>query len=172
MKTDLLAALDGLPRVHLIDKVTPNTFLSGQVKDEKRASTEKSSSLLHRIGPSGITLYPDFSTILSMNRTHRGSVVVDMRRIYDGHLRKEYGTDDDCKGHEWRGRITFVVATTDEVDRHYSVFQTLGERFVMLRWGRPGGIEAALTAMNQDCSAREADLKTAVHQMIQGLSHE
>lgn len=33
MKTDLLTALDGLPLVHLIDCVTPNTFLSGQVKD-------------------------------------------------------------------------------------------------------------------------------------------
>ena len=25
----------------------------------------------------------------------------------------------------------------------YSVFQTLGERFVMVRWHRPGGVEAA-----------------------------
>ena len=73
-----------------------------------------------------------------------------MRRIYDGHLRKEYGTDEDRKEHEWKGRITFAVATTDEVDRHYSVFQSLGERFVMIRWGRPGGVEAALRAMNQN----------------------
>jgi hypothetical protein len=172
MKTDLLAALDGLPNVHLIDRVTPNTFLSGQVKDDKRSSSEKSSSLLHRIGTSGIIVYPDFSTILSMNRTHRGSVLADMRRIYDGHLRKEYGTDDDHRKHEWKGRITFAVATTDEVDRHYSVFQTLGERFVMNRWGRPGGVEAALIAMNQDSAARVTDLRKAVHDLVNGLSGE
>jgi hypothetical protein len=172
MKTDLLTALDGLPGIHLIDRVTPNTFLSGQIKDESHPATRNSSSLLHRIGPSGIIVYPDFSTILSMNRTHRGSVLADMRRIYDGHLRKEYGTNDERKEHEWKGRITFAVATTDEVDRHYSVFQTLGERFVMIRWGRPGGVEAALMAMNQDCEARAADLEAAVHKLMNELGNQ
>jgi len=169
MKTDLLAGLDGLPTVHLIDRVTPNTFLSGQIKDAESPQSRNSSSLLHRIGASGIIVYPDFSTILSMNRTHRGSVLADMRRIYDGHLRKEYGTDDDRREHEWKGRITFAVATTDEVDRHYAVFQTLGERFVMIRWGRPGGVEAALMAMNQNCAARARDLREAIHSMMFGL---
>lgn len=172
MKTDLLAALDGLPLLHLIDRVTPNTFLSGQVKDGKRPATGNNSSLLHRIGPSGIIAYPDFGTILSMNRTHRGSVLADMRRIYDGHLRKEYGTDEDPKAHEWRGRITFAVATTDEIDRYYSVFQTLGERFVMIRWYRPGGVEAALKAMNQDGAERARDLKAAVQALMTGLAKQ
>ncbi len=172
MKTDLLAALEGLPRVHLIDRVTPNTFLSGQVKDGKRPATGNHSSLLHRIGSTGIIAYPDFSTVLSMNRAHRGSVLADMRRIYDGHLRKEYGTDEDRKEHEWKGRITFAVATTDEVDRHYSVFQTLGERFVMIRWHRPGGVEAALKAMNQNCEERAKDLREAVHALMSGLGKQ
>jgi len=172
MKTDLLAALDGLPLVHLIDRVTPNTFLSGQVKDSKRPATGNSSSLLHRIGPNGVIAYPDFSTVLSMNRAHRGSVLADMRRIYDGHLRNEYGTDDDRRVHEWRGRITFAVAATDDVDRHYSVFQTLGERFVMIRWHRPGGVEAALKAMNQNCEERARDLKAAVHALMSSLANE
>jgi hypothetical protein len=169
MKTDLLAALDGLPDIHLIDRVTPNTFLSGQVKDGKRPATGNSSSLLHRIGSSGTIAYPDFSTVLSMNRTHRGSVLADMRRIYDGHLRKEYGTDEDRKEHEWKGRITFAVATTDEVDRHYSVFQSLGERFAMIRWGRPGGVEAALKAMNQDRELGKRELREAVHALFLAL---
>jgi hypothetical protein len=169
MKTDLLAALEGLSNVHLIDRVTPNTFLSGQVKDGKRPVTGNHSSLLHRIGAMGIIAYPDFSTVLSMNRGHRGSVLADMRRIYDGHLRKEYGTEDR-KEHEWKGRITFAVATTDEVNRHYSVFQTLGERFAMIRWHRPGGVEAALKAMNQDCRERASDLTNAVHALMNGLA--
>jgi hypothetical protein len=172
MKTDLLVALDGLPHVHLIDRVTPNTFLSGQIKDSTRPETRNSSSLLHRIGPTGIIAYPDFSTILSMNRAYRGSVLADMRRIYDGHLRKEYGTDEDRKAHEWKGRISFAVATTDEVDRYYSVFQSLGERFVMTRWRRPGGTEAALKAMNQNCEARTRDLRQAVHVLMSGLGKQ
>src|SRR5208283_2273620 len=47
MKTDLLAGLDGLPTVHLIDRVTPNTFLSGQIKDAESPQSRNSSSLLH-----------------------------------------------------------------------------------------------------------------------------
>jgi hypothetical protein len=172
MKTDLLAALEGQPLVHLIDRVTPNTFLSGQVKDGKRPVTGNHSSLLHRIGATGIIAYPDFSTVLSMNRANRGSVLADMRRIYDGHLRKEYGTDEDRSEHEWKGRITFAVATTDEVDRHYSVFQTLGERFVMIRWHRPGGVEAALKAMNQDCKERTKDLREAVQALMKSSETE
>src|SRR5262245_36010711 len=50
MKTDLLAALEGIPGVHLIDKITPNTFISGQLDDPKKPR-KTSASLLHRIGP-------------------------------------------------------------------------------------------------------------------------
>src|ERR1035437_1626305 len=59
MKTDLLAALDGLPTVHLIDQMTHNTFLSGQIKVTEHQS-QTSSSLLHRIGKSGFIVFPDF----------------------------------------------------------------------------------------------------------------
>src|SRR5271165_5434796 len=76
MKTDLLSALDGLPTVHLIDSMTPKTFLSGQIKDAEHQS-QTSSSLLHRIGASGFIVFSDFGTILSMNKTHRGSVLAD-----------------------------------------------------------------------------------------------
>jgi hypothetical protein len=92
-----------------------------------------------------------------------------MRRIYDGHLRKEYGTADRLDERGWRGRITFAVAATPDIDRYYAVFQTLGERFVMIRWGRPGGVDAALSAMNQDRTQARALLKAAVHRMLSSL---
>jgi len=165
MKTDLLAPLNGLEGVHLIDKLTPNTFLSGQVEDPKKRRTT-SASLLHRIGPSGIVVYSDFSTLTSMNRDHRAGVLADMRRIYDGHLRKEFGTGENLTDREWRGRLTFVVAATPDIDRSYSVFQILGERFLMVRWHRPGGIEAALKAMNQDTTLAKKELSEAVQRMF------
>ena len=161
MKTELLAALDGIPRVHLIDQVTTKTFLSGQIA--AGAAQDAPSSLLHRIGDNGIVVYSDFSTVLEMKRDDRGSVLADMRRIYDGHLHKEFGTSDNPQARDWQGRITFAVAATPEVDRQYSVFGILGERFVMIRWRRPGGVEAALKAMNQDIKRAKEDLRTAVH---------
>jgi hypothetical protein len=111
----------------------------------------------------------DFSTILSINRNHRASILADLRRIYDGHLRKEFGTADNPQLREWRGRITFLVAATPDVDRHYGVFQSLGERFVMVRWARPGGTEAAMWAMNQDTAAAKSELNRAVQRLIRSL---
>ena len=167
MKTELLEALSGLPTVHLVDRLTPNSFLSGQV-----ARARAPASLLHRIGPDGILVCPDFSTVLSMHRDHRSAVLADLRRIFDGHLRRELGTAEHPAEREWRGRLTFLVAATPDVDRHYSIFQTLGERFVMVRWHRPGGTEAALRAMGQDRQRVRQELRDAVGALFSTLPEQ
>ena len=168
MKTHLLDSFDGLKGVHLIDRVTPQTFISGQIDDGRNSSSEPASLLL-RIGAQGIIIYPDFSTVLSMKHDDKASVLADMRRIYDGRLRKEFGTSEKLSEREWKGRITFVVAVTPEIDQHYSVFQTLGERFVMIRWPRAGGIEAAVRAIDQDTKTAKDELKHAIHSLFDGL---
>ena len=112
----------------------------------------------------------DFSTVLSMPQDKRKSILADMRRIFDGDLRKEYGTTEGSRA--WSGRITFLVAATPDVDLHYAIFQTLGERFLMVRWHRPGGVEAAIKAMNQDLPVAKLEMKTAVHALIKDLPEE
>lgn len=148
MKTELLNGLRNWPNTHRIDTLTPQTFISGQIRETANPD-DPPAGLLHRIGNNGIILYPDFSTVLAMRPEHRASILADMRRIYDGELRKEFGTAENLSARQWQGRLTFAVATTPDVDRQYSVFQTLGERFVMIRWPRAGGREAALAAMQQ-----------------------
>jgi hypothetical protein len=170
LKTELVNALVGLPKVHMIDSVTPQTFISGQL-DEPGRFKVGSPSLLHRIGQDGIIVYPDFSTVLAMNADKKAAVLADMRRIYDGKLRKEFGTSENAKDHEWTGRITFLVAVTGEIDRHYSVFNALGERFVMIRWPRAGGIEAGLAAMNQDGARATEELRVAVNELFARLAN-
>lgn len=169
MKTELLSAIEGLPRVLLLDKLSPNTFISGQLDDPKR-HRKVPASLLHRVGADGILVYPDFSTLISMHRDHRASILADMRRIFDGHLRREFGTSENLADREWRGRITFLVAATPDVDRYYTIFQTLGERFVMIRWHRPEGLEAALKAMNQKGRQAAKELQESVSNLFDGLS--
>ena len=162
LKTETLGALQGLPNVHFIDTVTPNTFISGQIQEGKKKGSPP--SLLNRVGKSAILVYADFSTVLGMKYESRCSVLADMRRIFDGRLRKEFGTSDEVR--EWEGRITFVVAATPDVDGHYSIFQSLGERFVMVRWHRPGGVEAAVRAMNQDAHRAKRELRDAVQALF------
>ena len=164
LKTEILDALNGLPNVHFIDSVTPNTFLSGQIVE---GPSSRPPSLLDRVGGSALIAIADFSTVLSMNRDRRGSILADMRRIFDGRLRKEFGTSE--KPREWEGRITFLVAATPDVDRHYAIFQTLGERFLMVRWHRPGGVAAAIKAMNQDIEGAKKEMRAAVHALIKRL---
>lgn len=168
MKTELLRALDGQPRVHSIDGVTSKTFISGQIRDkEVGAASLPPSSLLHRIGSSGILLCPDFSTILAIKSDDRNAILADLRRIYDGELRKEFGTSESVP--IWRGRITLVAAVTEDIDKHYSVIQSLGDRFVMVRMARAGQ-EAAIRAMTQDMEKARAELTGGVHDLFKSLS--
>jgi hypothetical protein len=167
MKTELLCGLHDQPDVKFLDQLTPQTFISGHIREDDQDSTP--SGLLRRIGDRGIIVYSDFSTILGMKADAKASILADMRRIYDGELTKEFGTPGKVQDRTWKGRITFIVAATPEVDRFYSVFQTLGERFVMIRWPRAGGIETAMAAMNQRTDDARRDLRGAVNELMKHL---
>jgi len=101
MKTELLNAMGGLTGFSLIDQVSPQAFISGQIAN----NSGRSPSLLHRVGKSAVLVCADFSTVLAMKAEPRASVFSDLRRIYDGQIRKEFGTADDPLQHEWKGRI-------------------------------------------------------------------
>jgi hypothetical protein len=87
--------MDGLGWVHFIDSLTPNTFISGKLEDGPRDASRPPASLLHRIGKTGMIVYPDFSTVLGMKQDDKAKILADMRRIYDGKLSKEFGTAED-----------------------------------------------------------------------------
>lgn len=166
MKTELLRGIQHLQNVHFVDQITAQTFISGHIVEGRQTAP---SGLLHRIGKQGILVYPDFSTILAMKPETKASILADMRRIYDGELTKQFGTSIDLGSRTWKGRITFAVAATSEVDKHYSIFSALGERFVMIRWRRPDGIEAALTAMNQNSAEARTQLQRVVTDLFKDM---
>jgi hypothetical protein len=163
MKTDLLESFRGLPRVHFVDEVTPNTFLSGKLDDQGK-QRRTAASLLHRIGSDASLVAADFSTFTSNPKT-LGPIMSQLRRIYDGHFTREFGTDENLHERTWAGRLTFFAGAVPDIDRHYSVFQGLGERFVRGRWPRSGGIETGLRAMHHD--ARVApELREVMHSLM------
>jgi hypothetical protein len=181
IKTVLLEALEGLTNFRTIDSLSPNTFISGKMRDpmlekldylkrgrdtfkDKKAKKESSSSLLHRIGKDGLIAIPDFSTILSMHETKRNDIFAQMRRIYDGELCREFGTDENLAEREWKGRITILAAVTSEVDHHHKMFSALGDRFLRVRWVRAAGLEAMQYARRQ-----RQELKSRLHDAVQHL---
>ena len=113
-------------------------------------------------------LCEDFSTILAIKADERNAILADLRRIYDGELKKEFGTSEAVP--KWQGRITLVAAVTEMIDRYYTVIQALGDRFVMVRWERSGQ-EAAIRAMTQDTVQARSDLRQAVHALFGSLRH-
>ena len=134
LKTAILQSLDSLPSVHFIDEVTPNTFVSGRIPERqeegkgKRKEKREPASLLHRIGKDGFLVAADFSTILSMDERSRARILAQLRRIYDGHFSRQFGTEENLNEREWKGRLTFITGATPDIDAHYLVFRSLGER--------------------------------------------
>src|SRR5215472_14885886 len=171
LKTAILQCLVGLPTVHFIDEVTPQTFVSGRIPDReegrrrRRIEKREPASLLHRIGVDGFLVAADFSTILSMDERNRARILAQLRRIYDGHFTRQFGTEENLSEREWKGRLTFLTGATPDIDHHYSVFRSLGERFVQVRWPRAGGVDAGLSAMRQRPEAA-VELKQAIHNLL------
>ncbi|MGB2668061.1 MAG: hypothetical protein WAK48_28970 [Candidatus Acidiferrum sp.] len=163
MKTVLLEGFRGLPRVCFVDEITPKTFLSGKV-DERGQKRKSPASLLHRIGPDGILIAADFSTYTADPKTLK-VILAQLRRIYDGNYCREFGTDEHLEERNWEGRLTFLAGAVPDVDRHYSLFQSLGERFIRTRWPRAGGVKAALQAM-EHTDAIGAELRDSVHSLL------
>ena len=151
----------------MVDELTPKTLISGQLPDPLNPSTTP-ASLLHRIGRDGIMVIADFSTILAMKPDHKAAVLAQFRRVFDGQYKRELGTGSHVPP-EWKGRLTIVAAVTPAIDSHQSVFQSLGERFVIVRWPRADGVQAAVCAVTQDREAVKSELKEAIHRLLEGL---
>lgn len=163
MKTDILESFRGLPGMHFVDEVTPNTFLSGKV-DEKGNKRKKPAGWLHRIGNDGVLIAADFSTFTANPKTLT-IILSQLRRIYDGNFSREFGTDENPEERSWKGRLTVFAGAVPDVDRHYSLFQSLGERFVRVRWPRAGGVETGLLAMKHTSNVSE-EVRSAVHSLM------
>src|SRR5262249_32415909 len=145
MKTDLIESLRGLPKVHLKDEVTAKTFISGQLEGGR--SRKQSASFLHQMGSNGILAVADFSTFACQDPKTLKTVLAQLRGIYDGNYSREFGTDENLEDREWTGRLTFIAGATPDIDRHYKIFQLMGERFVRLRMPRAGGMKPGLKAL-------------------------
>lgn len=161
-KTEIVQALSGLPEVHPLSALTAQTFASG-------LKGRRSASLLHRLEEAGRTFLTlkDLTTVLTMHREARAEILAQLREIYDGSYRKEYGTGETV---EWEGRLGFLAGVTPVIDSHHAVLALLGERFVHCRFGADRRA-ASLRALAQrgDEHAMRAELRDTVRGFVDGL---
>ena len=172
----IMGACD-LPNIITMGDVTENAFLSGffGVKEpgilEKSGKTTAADGVYLTVGDM-IILIKDFTTVLAMRREKRGAVLSQFREMYDGEFKRAFGTGETKV---WRGRITVIAAVTPVLDRHYSIFSTLGERFLQVRSNRPDSPVAgewAIRQQGQEMLIRR-DLRGAVNTLFEGAnSHD
>jgi hypothetical protein len=87
-----------------------------------------------------------------------------LREIHDGEFKRDFGTGVTKI---WRGRVTVIAAVTPILDRYYSIFGVLGERFLQVRWHRPDSPEAGEWAIEQQ--GTESVIRTEARAAIQQL---
>ena len=124
-KTELLQALNKIPVIYPLSSLTPQTFISGM--------KGKDVSLLPKIN-NKILVFKDFTTILESHPQAQSEILAQLREIYDGSYKREFGTG---KSIEWKGKLGFLAGTTPIIDKCHTVHKSLGERFLQYRIIQP-----------------------------------
>jgi FaeA-like protein len=157
VKTELIRSLNGIEDVYPLSNLTPQTFASGF------ESKKTEPSLLLRLDRHILTL-KDFTTVLAMHREKRGEILAQLREIYDGHYRKEFGNG---KVVDWTGKIGLIAGVTQVIDAYSSVSQVLGERFLSYRVKSESGAAVAQRAVENQ--GKEQEMRQALRGAMAGF---
>ena len=121
-KSEILRALFDCEGIHPLGGFTANTFASG---------FEKANVGLLETLPGEITLVvKDFGTLLTMRHEDKALILQQLREIYDGEYKKEYGNG---KVVHWKGRMGLLGAVTTAIENYHSVIGELGNRYILYR---------------------------------------
>jgi hypothetical protein len=168
-KTETVGALTGAGAYVTSTISSEGALLSGTPAREKaKAAT---GGLLVKIGPAGLLVIKDFTSILYMNRDARGMVLAALREVYDGYWERNVGTDGG-RTLTWSGRIVLVGAVTTAYDQAHAVITSMGDRFALVRMdsttGRAAAGRRALGNVGSEVEMRK-DLADAVTELVVGL---
>jgi hypothetical protein len=167
--TSALMGACGLEQIITLGDFTENTFLSGFFGHQspgilEKLGTPSQAGRTFTTSGNAIFLAKDFTTVLSMRREKRAAILAQLREIHDGEFKRDFGTGDTKI---WRGRITVIAAVTPALDKYYSIFSTLGERFLQVRWHRPDSAVAGERAIEQQ--GHEQDIRNEITAAIKRI---
>jgi len=142
-------------------------LLSGSPKREKAA--DATGGLLRLLGPRGVLVIKDVTSILSADRNARATVLAALREIHDGRWQRNVGTDGG-RTLTWEGRIAVVGAVTTAWDRAHDVVASMGDRFVVVRMdSTEGRIGAGRQAIGN--TGDEERMRAELGDVVAGLLH-
>src|SRR5262249_6919503 len=108
-KTETVQAISGLG-AHVVSTISSEGALLSASGRGQRAKTA-TGGLLRQIRASGVLVIKDVTSILSLHREARSTILAALREVHDGYWVRNVGTDGGAKL-EWRGRIAVVGACT------------------------------------------------------------
>lgn len=156
-KTETVMPLSGVGAIIVSTITGEAALLSGTAEKEK--AKDAHGGLLRKIGSRGLLVIKDVTSILSMNRDARASVLAALREVYDGRWDREIGQDGG-KTLTWKGRVVVIGAVTTAWDAAHTVISTMGDRFVLVRIdskGKENRRAAGLQALKN--VSREGDMR-------------
>jgi hypothetical protein len=137
-KTELMNAAAGLPNVHLVSTLTEQGLLSGSPKREQNSAS--TGGLLRQVGDFGILLLKDFTSILTLHRDTRASVMSALREVFDGRWDRHVGVDGG-RTLSWSGKLGLVAGCTAAIRASRRAFRD-GRAVHLLSLARPGPRQA------------------------------
>jgi len=168
-KTETVGSLIGAGAYVTSTVTSEGALLSATSRKEQ--SKDATGGLLRKIGDRGVLVIKDVTSILSMNRDTRASVLAALREVYDGRWERNVGTDGG-KSLLWTGRITLIGAVTTAYDSAHAVIASMGDRFALVRvdsnLGRMSAGRQALRNVGHEVEMR-ADLAEAAGAVLAGV---
>ncbi len=119
---------DKMHPTHSISDITEKTFASGAQRNDKE------TSLLNRLSNGSVLMFKDFTSILSKREEERRNIMSQLREIYDGAYRKEFGTGEEVN---WRGKIGAIGGVTQAIYQHLESMSVMGDRFMLYQIPQP-----------------------------------
>ena len=168
-KTETVQALTGAGAVLTSTIASEGALLSATAKRERAKSA--TGGLLRLVEPRGLLVVKDVTSILSMNRDMRATVLAALREVYDGQWARNVGTDGG-QTLAWAGRVALVGAVTTAWDTAHAAVAAMGDRFVLLRMdsstGRQRAGRQAIGNTGSEVKMR-AELAAAVGGVLAGM---
>ena len=159
-KTEIIRALEGLPQAYPIGDLTPKTLMS--------AHPMAQGGLLARLQDQkkSILLFKDFTTMLSKHPNDRNEILAWLREIADGSFSRNTGVGE---GLAWVGHLTIIAAVTGAIEEAQEMMQTLGPRFLFVRWHAADARKAARMAWSQ--IGKEGAIHKTAQRLVRDIFH-
>ena len=159
-KSETLRGLFDCKDVYSLSSLTANTFVSG---------LDKAKGLLQMLPPAVTLVVKDFGSILTMRPDDKAAVLMQLREIYDGEYKRQFGTDKVVK---WTGRMGLLAGVTSSIENHHSAIAELGNRYLMYRCELKEDDRQAVANMAMNGEGTEQLMRAEISQaLLAALEH-